>query len=76
MYLNQDAVTRSELTRTQEPSMNGCPLTFWILRQLAIILNLKPTDSARVFLSLFVIAHVCTHEAGAARERTSAPSSL
>lgn len=77
MYLNQDAVTRSELTRTQEPSRNGCPLTFWISGEFSlVIVNLKPTDAAPVFLSLFVVVHFCTHEVGAARERTSAPSSL
>lgn len=51
-------------------------LTFWVSRESSLSLwTWNLTDSARVFLSLSVIAHVCTHEVGAARERTSAPSS-
>lgn len=73
MYLTPDAVTHSELTRTQIPSRNFCPLPFW-KQELTLTQSPDPNDCVCVcvFMSLGVVMCI----GGAVREKTSALLSL
>ena len=88
---NPDAVTHFELTRTQLPSRNGWSLPFWNPEKLNLSYPPEPADSIYLDACVSVCVCVCVYmcacllpcvgvaerkrAGGAAREKTSAPSS-
>lgn len=58
---NPDAVTHFELTRTQTPSRNGCPLPFWNRKGLSLSYPTEPADSFYLCVYVCLCTLVCMY---------------